>query len=157
MSSAMLTERFGNALSNLGGPSLGASTVPAGIPGLPNCLVVPRCEITVEKITGGCKILCKCPDDVACGTLQNLCNMLASGLCSTCCTFNGIPCCQFNWCCGICKCEPTADGVCITCVSGDKTCCETIQSCCDCLAACLKAGCCCYVSFNNTPVCCGVC
>jgi hypothetical protein len=32
-----------------------------------------------------------------------------------------------------------------------------LQSCCECLAHCLKAGCCCYVCFNNTPVCCGTC
>jgi hypothetical protein len=32
-----------------------------------------------------------------------------------------------------------------------------IQACCDCLANCLKNGCCCYLSFNNTPVCCGSC
>lgn len=157
MSSAMLTERFGNALSQWGAPSVGTPTIPAGFPGTPNCFVVPRCEMTVEKCPTGCKIICKCPDEVACGSLQNLCNMLAGGLCSCACTYNGIPCCQFSWCCGRCTCEATTDGVCITCHSGDKECCQMIQACCDCLATCLKAGCCCYLSFNNTPVCCGCC
>jgi hypothetical protein len=32
-----------------------------------------------------------------------------------------------------------------------------IQACCDCLAKCCQNGCCCYVCFNNTPVCCGTC
>ena len=36
--------------------------------------------------------------------------------------------------CGMCKCECTKDGVCITCMSGDKACCDMIQACCDCLA-----------------------
>jgi hypothetical protein len=47
--------------------------------------------------------------------------------------------------------------VCITCKSGDKACCELIQACCDCLSKCLDSGCFCYVSFHNTPVCCGCC
>jgi hypothetical protein len=83
--------------------------------------------------------------------------MLADGMCSCCCTLNGIAVCQCNLACGICTCESTKDGVCITCKSGDKACCEIIQACCDCLSQCLHSGCCCYVSFHNTPVCCGCC
>ena len=73
------------------------------------------------------------------------------------CTMNGICVCQCNLACGMCTCEYTKDGVCITCKSGDKACCEMIQACCDCLSKCLDSGCCCYVSFHNTPVCCGCC
>ena len=68
---------------------------------------------------------------------------------------NGICVCQCNLAMGICTVECTKDGVCITCKSGDKACCEMVQACCDCLAKCLDSGCCCYVSFHNTPVCCG--
>jgi hypothetical protein len=32
-----------------------------------------------------------------------------------------------------------------------------VQACCDCLEACCNSGCCCYVSFGNTPCCCGTC
>jgi hypothetical protein len=32
-----------------------------------------------------------------------------------------------------------------------------LQACCACLNACMDAGCCCYVCFGNTPVCCGTC
>ena len=59
--------------------------------------------------------------------------------------------------CGNCKCEYTKDGCCISCTSGDKACCAMIQECCDCLQQCCESGCCCYICFNNTPVCCGTC
>jgi hypothetical protein len=32
-----------------------------------------------------------------------------------------------------------------------------LQSCCDCLKSCMDNGCCCYLMFNSTPVCCGTC
>ena len=35
---------------------------------------------------------------------------------------------------GMCKCEMTENGVCVTCTSGDSKCCEMIQACCDCLS-----------------------
>ncbi|MBI2827036.1 MAG: hypothetical protein HYX69_20360 [Planctomycetia bacterium] len=156
MSSAMLLERSGLSFPGYGSPALGGQPSPTSAPGT-NWCVVPRCELKVEKCQGGMKIHCKCDDEVACGTLQNLCKMLAGGMCSCCCTFNGIPCCQCNLACGITKCECTKDGVCITCTSGDKTCCEMIQSCCECISTMCKSGCCCYICFNNTPVCCGTC
>ena len=93
----------------------------------------------VEKCQGGMKINCKCDDEVSCATLQNLCKMLCDGMCSCCCTLNGMSVCQCNLTCGICTCECTKDGVCITCKSGDKACCDMIQACCDCLSKCLRA------------------
>jgi hypothetical protein len=110
-----------------------------------------------EKTKDGCKIFCHCDDEVACGTLQNLCRMLSEGLCSCCVTCNGIPVCQCNFTTGITKCEYTKDGVCITYTSGDKSFAAMIQSCCECLSTCCESGGCCYICFNNTPVCCGVC
>ena len=46
---------------------------------------------------------------------------------------NGTMVCCCNLTMGMCKCEMTKDGVCITCMSGDKACCDMIQACCDCM------------------------
>lgn len=131
--------------------------VPAGSPAAASWCVLPRCEIRFEKCAGGCKIYCSCDDETARATLQNLCRMLSDGMCSCSCACNGITVCQCNFTLGLCKCEFTKDGVCISCTSGDKKCCEMIQQCCDCLQCCCEAGCTCYVCYNNTPVCCGTC
>ncbi len=154
MKSALL-ERAPAGATGFGPSSFGAPAPSS--PATGNWCVVPRCTIKAEKCQGGLKIRCSCDDEVSCATLQNLCKMLADGTCSCCCTLNGISVCQCNLTLGICTCEYTKDGVCITCKSGDKACCEIIQSCCDCLSKCLESGCCCYVSFHNTPVCCGCC
>lgn len=138
-------------------PGFCPTPTPTAAPAGTNYCMVPRCELKFEKCAGGVKIHCKCDDDVSCATLQNLCKMLAEGMCSCCCTWNGITVCQCNLCCGTCKCEYTKDGVCITCTSGDKACCEMLQKCCDCLETCCKSGCCCYVCLGNTPICCGTC
>jgi hypothetical protein len=153
MSSSMLLERSNCAVAPVG--QLGSVPGNAAIGGQWN--VLPRCEISFEKCTGGFKIHCRCEDEVGCGTLQQLCRMLCEGTCSVCCTCNGIQVCQCNLTIGFCSCENTADGVCLTCISGDSKCCDMLQAFCDCLACCCNSGCCCYVSFNNTPVCCGRC
>jgi hypothetical protein len=152
MSSALLVDRPG-ATPLTGQAPLGA---PTGAP-VGNWCMVPRCTLSFEKCDGGFKIFCKCDDKVAAATLQNLCNMLASGLCNCCCTWNGMVVCNLNLCCGHCVCEATKDGVCITCTSGDAKCCEMLQACCDCLSCCCESGCCCYVCFGGTPCCCGTC
>lgn len=122
-----------------------------------NMFLLPRCTIRAEKCKGGFKLCCDCEDEVACSMLQNLCQMLEGGLCGCCCLQNGIAVCTCSFCCGTCKCENTADGVCITCTSGDAKCCEILQGCCDCICCCLEAGCTCCVTINGTPVCCGCC
>lgn len=152
MSSAMMFER--GMVAGLQGSPVAQQ---AGTQPTSNWCVVPRCEIKVEKCQGGMKIQCKCDDDVACATLQNLCKMLVGGMCSCCCTVNGMTMLQCNLVCGTCKCEYTKDGCCITCTSGDQACAAMLQSCCEAIATCLKSGCSCYVCFNNTPVCCGSC
>ena len=108
----------------------------------------------VEKCKGGAKFHCHCDDETACGTLQNLCKMLAGGMWCCTCTMNGMCVCQCNLTCGICTCEYTKDGVCLTCVSGDAACCKMIQACCECVQQCLAAGCPCYLSCGGNPVCC---
>ena len=153
MSSAMLMERSMMA-AGMGAPGHLNATSPMGTQA-PNFCVVPRCNMRFEKCEGGFKLWCACEDKLAASTLQNLCRMLADQTCCCCCTFNGINVCQCNLACCHCKCENTKDGVCITCHTGDKECCQMIQACCDCLSACCQSGCCCYVCFGNTPVCCG--
>ena len=65
--------------------------------------------------------------------LQNLCTMMAGGMCSCCMMMNGMMVCCCNMMMGMCKCEMTDGmGVCVTCTSGDKDCCAMIQACCDC-------------------------
>jgi hypothetical protein len=159
MASSTLLERSASAVAPFGGTTQGwqPTSYPAGSPASANWCVLPRCKVKFEKCTGGFKIHCKCEDEIACGTLQNLCRMLSDGLCSCNCTCNGISVCQCNLTCGICKCEYTKDGCCISCTSGDKACCDMIQACCNCLSTCCESGCCCYISFNNTPICCGNC
>lgn len=153
MSASVMLERSSPAVAPFGQ----TGGMPAGAPASANWCVLPRCEMTFEKCTGGFKIYCRCDDEVSCGTLQNLCRMLCDGMCSCSCTCNGIQVCQCNLTMGHCTCEYTKDGVCIQCVSGDQKCCAMLQACCDCLEACCQSGCCCYLSFNGTPVCCGSC
>jgi hypothetical protein len=159
MASSVLLERGASAVAPFPsqGPTQGwqPSAYPPGSPAAANWCVLPRANVEFEKCTGGFKIRCRCEDEVARGTLQNLCRMLSDGLCSCYCCQNGICIFQCNLTCGICKTEYTKDGCTISCVSGDKACGAILQSCCEALSTCCESGCCCYISFNNTPVCCG--
>ena len=155
MSSVMMMERTG--MSSMPMTGMGPQGMPTGMPTAANYCVLPRCDMKFEKCAGGFKIKCSCEDEVACGALQNLCKMMAGGMCSCCCTMNGITICQCNFACCNCKCEYTKDGCCFTCTSGDKACAEMLAACCVCLSCCQKSGCCCYICFNNTPVCCCTC
>jgi hypothetical protein len=156
MLSTMMAERAGMALPGLAVPGM-APGMTTGMPVGANWLMVPRCTVKVEKCQGGFKMTCACEDKTAAAMVQNLCTMLAGGLCSCCVTLNGLTVCTCNFTMCLCKCEPTKDGVTVTCTSGDPRCAEMTQACCDCLAALLKAGCCCCLLLNNNPVCCGPC
>ena len=139
-------------------------TMPTGM-GMPttgatpamNVPMVPRCTMKFEKCQGGMKITCSCTDQTACGMMQNLCTMLAGGMCSCCCMMNGMLVCTCNLVMGMCKCDMTKDGCVVTCTSGDAKCAEMIQACCDCMSTMMKAGCTCCLMMNGTPVCCGCC
>jgi hypothetical protein len=157
MSNAMMMDRTGMGMPSIGMPGMGTSTpgVPASVPMGTNWMMVPRCTLKLEKCTGGFKMVCSCDDKMACSMVQNLCTMLAGGMCSCCCMLNGMMVCCCNLTMGLCKCEMTEEGVCITCTSGDSHCGEMIQACCDCLTSMMNAGCTCCVLMNNTPVCCG--
>jgi hypothetical protein len=155
MATTMMMERSGMAMPGMpmSGPSgmMGtSSTAPAGT----NMMMVPRCTMTFTKCKGGMKIMCACDDKVATGMLQNLCTMMMGGMCSCCCMMNGMMVCCYNLTMGMCKVEPTEDGVCVTCTSGDPACCAMIEACCDCMTAMMKSGCTCCMMMNNMPVCC---
>ena len=157
MSSTMMMERTGMGMPGMGVPGMGASAMgsTAGTPVSSSWLMVPRGTLKFEKCTGGMKISCVCDDKMACSMMQNLCTMLAGGMCGCCVMLNGMTVCHCNFSMGLCKVEMTETGVCFTCTSGDSKCCEMIQAYCDCLACMLNSGCTCCVMMNNTPVCCG--
>lgn len=152
----MMTERPSMSMGSMP-TSMSMPTMPASMPSMGSMTMTPRCTIKMEKCAGGMKMMCECEDEMSCATLQNMCKMLCDGMCSCCCMKNGMVMCQCNMAMCNCTCEMTANGVCITCTSGDKACCEMVQACCDCMMACMDAGCMCCVCFNGTPVCCGTC
>ncbi len=154
MTSPMMMERAGMGMPGMMTGTPGMMGTQAAAPTGMNMMMVPRCTMMFEKCEGGMKIMCVCDDKVSAGMLQNLCTMMAGGLCSCCCMMNGMMACCCNMTMAMCKCEPTKDGVCMTCTSGDAACCAMIQSCCDCMMAMMKAGCTCCMMMNNMPVCC---
>src|SRR5712692_7922501 len=133
---------------------LPAGLVPARMGGHRRALA---CTLKMEKCSGGMKIMCSCDDKMACSMMQNLCKMLAGGMCSCSMMMNGMMVCSCNLTMGMCKCDMTKDGVSISCTSGDPKCCEMIQACCECMACMLENGCTCCVMMNGTPICCGCC
>ncbi len=154
MSTAMMMDRA-NMMGMGMAAGTGAMTTPSAMPTGTNMMMVPRCTVSMEKCDGGMKITCSSDDAVTATMIQNLCTMMAGGMCSCCCMMNGMMACCCNMTMAMCQCEMTAKGVCITCTSGDKACCAMIQSCCDCCTAMMKAGCTCCVMMNGMPVCCG--
>jgi hypothetical protein len=154
MTSTMMVERTGTVLPGTGVPAPGVTSY--GAPAATaNWLMVPRCTVRFEKCQGGFKCYCTCEDRTACGVVQNLCAALAGGMFSCSVTLNGLPVCTCNFLMGMCRCETTEDGVCISCTSGDAKCGEMLQACCDNLSRLIEAGCTCCVLLSNTPVCCG--
>src|SRR4051812_47962262 len=132
MSSTMMFDRS-TMMSPMMGSQMPMSSMPSMMPSMANMCVVPRCDMKIEKCAGGVKITCSCEDEVSAATLQNMCKMMAGGMCSLCCMMNGMMMCQCNLLMGMCKCADTKQGVSITCTSGDKECAEMIQACCECM------------------------
>jgi hypothetical protein len=157
MTGTMMMERTGMAMPGMGMPGMGTTAMPGmgTAPAAPTMMMVPRCKMMLEKVQGGMKITCSCDDAMARAMMQNLCTMLAGGMCSCTCMMNGMMVCNCNLMMGMCKCDMTKDGCVVTCTSGDAGCTAMIQGCCDCMSACLKAGCTCCLMMGNTPVCCG--
>src|SRR5579859_3108761 len=108
MSSAMMMERTGVGMPGMapGMPGVGS---PVGAP-TANWLMVPRGTVKMEKCSGGMKIMCSCDDKTAASMVQNLCAMLAGGMCSCCVMMNGMTVCCCNLTMGMCKVETTEQG-----------------------------------------------
>src|SRR5579862_1298416 len=117
MSSALMMERTGMGISGVGYPGMGSQGVGSPTAGQvgTNWMMVPRCTFKVEKCQGGIKFTCSCEDKMAVSMVQNLCTMLAGGLCSCTVQYNGMTTCCYNFTNGLCKCEMTDSGVCFTC------------------------------------------
>ncbi len=126
MSSAMMLERSGVGVQGLGAGAAQGLGGQAGVQPTANWLMVPRGGIKLEKCSGGLKITCGCDDKTAASMVQNLCAMLAGGMCSCCVMMNGMTVCCCNLTMGLCKVESTERGVCILCTSGDQQWCEGI-------------------------------
>ena len=157
MTSTMMVERTGHFLPGAGTPTTGGTPYGAPTTTGASFLMVPRCTLRFEKCQGGIKVYCICEDRTACGVVQNLCAALAGGLVSCTAQYNGVTVYSCNFLMGMCRCETTQDGVCITCISGDAECSKMVQACCDCLSCLVDGGCTCCLFMNNTPVCCGCC
>ncbi len=113
MLSTMMTERTGMGMPGMSVPGVGTGA-PTGMPAGTNWLMVPRCTVKVERCQGGFKMTCACDDKTACSMVQNLCTMLAGGMCSCCVMLNGMTVCTCNFTMAMCRCEMTKDGVCVT-------------------------------------------
>ena len=155
MTGTVMMERTSTGMQGVPGMTPTGMGMPGVAPASSNWLMVPRCTFKFEKCQGGLKITCVCDDSMARSMVQNLCTVLQGGLCSCSCTLNGMTVCSYNLTMGLCKCELTETGCCITCTSGDQKCCEMLQSCCDCLSCLCNAGCTCCLMMSNTPLCCG--
>src|SRR5687768_9043125 len=97
MTGTMMMERTGMGMG-MGMPGMGATSMPGmgTTPMAPNMMMVPRCKMAMEKMSGGMKITCTCDDAVARGMMQNLCTMLAGSMCSCSCMMNGMMVCNCN-------------------------------------------------------------
>src|SRR5215212_9800465 len=114
MTNAMMMERSMMGMPGMTNPGMG--TTMAGTAGAmtPNMVMVPRCTMKVEKVSGGMKVTCICDDATACSMMQNLCQMLAGSMCSMCCMMNGMVMCCCNMTMGMCKTEMMKNGCTIT-------------------------------------------
>jgi hypothetical protein len=157
MSSTLMMERTGMGVQGVGVPGFTAPTMGTQ-PGMhvgANWFPVPRCTFKFEKCSGGVKFHCHCEDELARSTVQNLCTMLAGGMCSVSVFQNGMTVTCFNFTQGQCKFEPTDHGFCFSCVSGDNHWSQMLQSFCECVGYMMECGCTCCFFISNTPVCWG--
>ena len=123
--------------------------------GAMNMMMIHRCTFKMETMKNGMKMKCMAGDETAAAVMQNLCQTLVGGMMTWTMMMNGMMIMSCNMTMGICKCEMTADGICITCTSGDAAMCKMIQESANCMLTMMQSGCTCCVSMNNTPVCCG--
>lgn len=129
---------------------------PGMMPGMTG-LMVPRCTMKMEKISGGMKCVCTFSDKTAAAMMQQLCMMNPNGMMGCCMMMNGMCVCQCCISMGMCKVEMSEMGCIMTCTSGDASSAKMIGACCDCMNSMMMPGCTCYMTMNYMPVCCCVC
>jgi hypothetical protein len=161
MKGAMLMEKKMKSMMSMdrnmmGMPSMSMPTQGMGMNSM-NMMMIPRCMFKMEKMKDGMRMRCIAADEMAAAMMQNLCTMMSGGMVSFQMMMNGMTMMTCNMMMGMCKCEMTTEGICITCTSGDAQCCKMIQDCCQCMMTMMDNGCMCCMSMNNTPVCCGSC
>ncbi|HEX3018994.1 MAG TPA: hypothetical protein VHP36_01770 [Chitinispirillaceae bacterium] len=119
-----------------------------------NMMMVPRCTMKMECTEMGMKIMCSTKDEMASAMMQNLCTMMSGSMMSCCMMMNGMPMMTINMTKGMCKCEMTNDGMCMTWCSKETECAMMIQQCCKAMISMMDCGCCSMIMMNGTPVCC---
>ena len=133
--------------------AMGMMSAPMSMPGNAMGMMMPRCTISMEKVSGGMRMTCMGVDEMSTRMMQNLMGMMGSGMMSCAMMMNGMMAMRCNMMMGMCKTEMTGDGMVITYTSGDSAMMAMIQSCCDCMTMMMKNGCTCCVMMNNMPVC----
>src|SRR4051794_16802260 len=104
MTNTMMVDGTGMGMTGMDMGGLPPTTMGSHTAMPTTMLMVPRCTMMMEKMSGGMKITCKCDDATACGMMQNLCMMRQGGMCSCCCMMNGMMVCCCNMTMGMCKC-----------------------------------------------------
>lgn len=117
-------------------------------------MMMPRCTMSMEKCEGGMQMMCMASDDMAAAMMQNLCTMMSGGMPSLCMMMNGMMVMGCNMTMAMCKFEMTAQGMMMTCTSGDAMMARMIQACCDAMMSMMECGCTACLCMNGMPVCC---
>ena len=133
--------------------AMGMMNAPMSMPGNALGMMMPRCTIRMERMSGGMRMTCMGVDEMSTRMMQNLMGMMGSGMMSCAMMMNGMMAMRCNMMMGMCRTEMTSDGMVITYTSGDAAMMAMIQSCCDCMTMMMKNGCTCCVMMNNMPVC----
>lgn len=152
----------------MGMPNMGMGGMGAmGMAGMSNMMpassqmggmMIPRCTMKMEKMSGGMKCTMMCDDKTAAEMMKSLCTMMQGGMVSMCCMMNGMTVCTCNMgMMGMCKIDMMDMGCTMTCTSGDAMCMKMIQSCCDCMMNMMMPGCTCCMMMNGMAVCCCIC
>ena len=136
----------GTAGMGMGSPM----AMPAGGMGM----MVPRCTIRMETMSGGMRMTCMGIDEMSTRMMQNLMGMMGSGMMSCAMMLNGMTAMRCNMMLGMCRTEMTDDGMVISYTSGDAAMMAMIQAACECMSMMMQQGCSCCVMMNNMPVCC---
>ena len=128
-------------MPGMGGMAMGS---PMAMPSGGMGMMVPRCTIRMERMSGGMRMTCMGVDEMSTRMMQNLMGMMGSGMMSCAMMMNGMMVMRCNMTMGMCRTEMTDEGMVISYTSGDPAM----------MAMMMQQGCSCCVMMNNMPVCC---